>query len=272
MPKDEEYTADELDGLSEEERLAITGDDEDAADDDGEGVGDDDAGDDIDQDDDLEADDNQDNYDDGAEKQDEVVDELPVPKDKPEPPAQMKLPDDLSDSFKDRLKALTAKFDDGEIELADLLDGRDRINRDIYNAEVQVAEQNKAATVWKTAQDEFFASNDHYMKDEKRYASLDVCVKAVAASADNLSLPEILAKAKVMEEAMNGVVKVVAVKEKGPKSLRPSAPNLGDLPASAANDTASSGEFAHMDKLTGMEYEAALSAMSEAKRDRYMQG
>lgn len=249
-----DYTAEELEGLSEEERLAIM-DDDDAP---------------------------EPEVDDEVIEKEEVVEpevepEVVEPELEPEPekaevkePSPIKsvlLPDDIAEAFGAQLAELNQKYEDGDIELSALLDGRDKINRQIYNAEVDQAEKNSAAESWKTAQDDFFAANKHYFDDKARYDNLDLCVKAVAAANSEPTFARVLEKARKMEEAMAGV-QTVKTKDKLPPSPRPKAPNLGDLPAAATNDD--QGEFAFMDKLTGLEYEAALEKMSEVQLARFL--
>jgi hypothetical protein len=50
-------------------------------------------------------------------------------------------------------------------------------------------------------------------------------------------------------------------------------PTLGTMPAASdAEDTKDVGEFAHLEKLEGMELEAALAGMSKTDADRYLAG
>lgn len=297
-----EYTEEELAGLSEEEREAITGDDENADTDDDNGsddelTGDDESTGDDDNSDNGSSDGGQDGSDDDSDD-DSQVDNLegktpppPADIDTPQSDASqlskdvaVRLPESVAQQFQDRLKELATKFDDGDIALSEMLDERDKINREIYNAEVELAEQTKAANAWQAAQDVFFNSsaNAIYLQDQKRYDDLNLFVKTIAARNDNTSFADVLAKAAKMEAAMNGAVAPpaesdksgkeadkTAGKNKKPKSPLPAAPNIADIPASAPNVT-NGGEFAHMDSLSGIAYENALAKMSDDQRERYL--
>ena len=263
----ENYTEDELADLSEEERAAISEEIE---------------GEDDELDGDMDEAETDQAEDETEGQESEQADVITVDQTvKTEPPAQdtvrqdnVPLPANIADQFKAERAELSRQFDEGEIELADLLDQRDAIllkEREAvqnYNTEV------RAANDWQAAQDKFFADNGHYLKDQSRHAALDACVKAVANMPGVTSFDDCLAKAKRMEEAMNGPVAPAVPenqgKKTGGKSPRPEVPSIVDLPASAANESA--GEFAYIDKLTGVQLEDALSKLSEAQQERYLSG
>lgn len=290
-----DYTPEELADLSPEERAAIEDtsvgqDDTPAAgndDDDIDGTGGDDTG--------LVFDDVHDDEKPKGDGDDLAVDAGDTPVDVVAPPAKVdpaaeapvekpqqavRLPEDIAEAFKDQLNVLQAKFDDGDITMAELLDARDKINRDIYNAEVEEGAKVAAKEKWQGIQDAFFGANKIYLQDEQRYEDLNVCVKAIAASpaGSGLTDAQVLAKAKAMEETMNGVVNPVVTppadpgKGVPPKSPAPTNANLGDIPAAAPNETGKVNEFAYMDKLSGTAYEDALEKMPEATRDRFLKG
>ena len=208
----------------------------------------------------------------------EPVVEAPVDKQQ----QAVRLPDDVAQVFKDELSALSGKFDEGDITMAEYLDARDKINRDIYNAEVEEGAKVTAQEKWQEIQDAFFGTNPIYLKDEQRYEDLNACVKAIAQTPSGIKMgdAEVLAKAQKMEEAMNGGKPAGEIKppanpegkEKAPKSPPPSNTNIGDLPAAAPNETGKVNEFAYMDKLSGTAYEDALEKMPEATRDRFLKG
>jgi hypothetical protein len=272
----EEYTEEELLGLSEEERKAVL-----EPDDDEPVVEDvDDNADDTDDDPEVEEKDGRDDEPEVTEEDDhKEVEEKPEPEvEKPKAEKVIeklvvKLPDELAESFSTQLTDLQKKYDDGEIELSDLLNQRDKINRAIYNAEVEATEQANAKSAWESAQDVFLADNPIYTQDKARLIDFDLCVKAIGNKGDFNTFEEALTKAKKMEEAMNGKVepevkKEEEVKPKKAKSPRPKVPALSELPASKANDDG--GEFASLDSLTGIDYENALAKLTPAQLDRYL--
>lgn len=259
----EDYTEEELAGLSEEERSAISDEDDIV-----------DGTEDVSEDNEAHDD---------TEQVEEVVEEdaLKDEPDKentaeeaviPEPAKQntVPLPAEVADKFKAERAELSKKFDEGEIELVDLLDQRDIIARQEREAEVTYNDEVKAASDWQSAQDKFFSENELYLSDKERHAALDACVKAVANMPGVKSFDDCLSKAKRMEEAMNGVVAPVADKKVTAKSPRPAAPSIVDLPSAAQNESA--GEFDFIDKLTGVELETALGKLTEAQQDRYLSG
>lgn len=277
-----EYSEEELAGLSEEERAAIVGDDEDHE---GGDAGDEPAGDEGE--DGASASGEDEGADAGEDEGEEGEDDKSAPEDAkaPEPqkverqPEHVRLPEEVTAEFKARQDSLNEQFENGDITMAELLDGRDKINREIYNAEADASKQANAENAWQDAQYSFFKGNKHYLEEQnqKRYATLNVCVKAVAGSEDaaSMSLSEILAKAKSMEEAMSGVAsttKEPAKEEKPPKSKLPDHQSLSEIPAAAPTETGKPNEFSYMENLVGLEYEKAIDAMSEAQRDRFLKG
>jgi hypothetical protein len=271
------YTEEDLLGLSDEERKAVLEPDEDEP-----VVEEIDDADDVD-DDDPEVEKDEEPEVEQEEDSEEPEDE-PVKKEEPEAEKKLraekvieklvvKLPDELAESFSTQLADLQKQYDDGEIELSDLLNQRDKINRAIYNAEVEATEAANAKSAWESAQDVFLAGNPHYLDNKSRYADLNLCVKVVVEQGSAATFDQVLAMAKKMEEALNGKVepevkKAEEVKPKKANSPRPKVPALSELPASKANDDG--GEFVSLDSLTGIDYENALAKLTPAQLDRYL--
>lgn len=268
------YTDEELAGLSDEEREAVLDEDDKV---------DEIHAEELDETEDEEAEESEDEVEETEEEVEEdeqeeeiveVKEEKPEPTKEPETHAELKirLPDDIAEQFSQKLEDLQAKFDEGDLTMSQLLNERDKINRQIYNAEAEQAEQIKAANEWQAAQDVFLAANPEYLKAEnkERYLDLSDCVKAVVNKAK--SLPDALARAKKMEEAMNGPLsqKVEVKPEPREKSKKPEIPTLSDIPAAAENDTNKTDEFAYLDKLDGLELETALAQLSESKQEKYL--
>lgn len=274
-----EYTPEELADLSPEERAAIedgSEEEHDAGEEDIDLAGEEPEGEDAP----AAIDDPADAVD-TPEAKDEPAEERPIVEDATPEKAHpsVRLPDEVSQGFKDRLQALNDEYENGDKTLAEMLDERDKINREIYNAEAEAQEQETKQAEWKAAQAAFFVANKHYMENKQRYDDLNACVLAIAQTpaGSMMSNTAVLAKAKKMEEAMSGEAPAVtsenpAGKEKPPKSPAPANPNLGDLPAAAPNETGKANEFSYMDKLTGTAYENALEKMTEAQRDRFLKG
>jgi hypothetical protein len=263
-----EYSEEDLAGLSDEERKAVLEPDEPEVDDP--------EVDEPDEDDpEVDEPDEPDEPDKPEVVEDEPEPEPEVEKPKPEKVIEklvVKLPDELAEAFTAQLTDLQKQYDDGEIELSDLLNQRDKINRAIYNAEVEATEQANAKSAWESAQDVFLAGNPIYTTDTARLTDFNLCVKAIGNKGNFNTFEEALAKAKKMEEAMNG--KSTPKEEVKPepkakaKSPRPKVPAISELPTSKANDDG--GEFASLDSLTGIEYENALAKLTPAQLDRYL--
>lgn len=63
--------------------------------------------------------------------------------------------------------------------------------------------------------------------------------------------------------------KKVAAKTGRAPDLSNIPPTIGNLPAAAESDASDSGEFGHLDKLSGMAYETALARLSADQKARY---
>lgn len=131
----------------------------------------------------------------------------------------------------------------------------------------------------------------NYATDAEKGAALDDWCKRLGAKPENQDkAPEwFLAEAhrKVMAEfdirpgtaptaqkAEKATVSANKVAQKTGRApnLSNIPPTLGGLPAAAEQDTGDGGEFAHLDKLSGMAFEQAIARMSADQRDRYAAG
>jgi hypothetical protein len=266
----------------------------------------DDAGDADDADEDDDADDDQgddaDGADDGAddaaaaEHAAAPAPEAPAPAADPDftPPALDLTP--LAAEFNTRMealraekKALTAKLMAGELEADEYSDLEEKnlaardalreeqdINKrwftDVHNFRVQAAK----------------TSGINYFTDTEKDSALDGWVKVLAAKPENYEKPATWfleqAHKKVMIEfdiaapapkaPENGTKNVADGKKVAPKTARTPnlsgiPPTLGGLPAAAPATGGDGGEFAHLDKLSGFEYEKAIARMTPEQRDRW---
>lgn len=125
--------------------------------------------------------------------------------------------------------------------------------------------------------------------DEKMNDALDDWVKRLAVKPDMADKSETeilqLAHKKVMAEfditpqgkaapaAVSSAAAPAAPAAKPNKTRAPDLSNLpptiGGLPAAATTDPRDDGEFAHLDNLTGMEYERALARLTPDQKARY---
>lgn len=305
------YSEEELAGLSEEERAAIEaevdeteltataspvdlpddeGEEDDAGtgDDDGDGEGGDDAGEDPGGEDGGEGSDDEGAGDDAGEGQDDGdggddagdPDPVPTESDSREEPVN---PYDYSDTAKEKLKDLREKLNDGELSPAEYDEQSDAIKSDDYKTRMQESENRR----WGNAVMSFLGRHKDYTQEANpvKFAALDSEVKRMAKAGEigNMTHRQILEQAKAnVEKAFGGAVKQeppadTGKKDKGkpakPKAEAPDAPNLGDVPAAGVeNPRANNSEFAHLDKLNGVELEAALEKMTPAQQERYLAG
>jgi len=195
-------------------------------------------------------------------------------------------PFDYSDEAKGQIKELRAQLDSGDLSPAEYEEKADAIRSEDYRQRLQLNENQR----WGRAVHAYLASHEDYQADKNpvRFAALDGEVRRLANSVeiDGLTHIQILDKARKNVEKAFGVPTPKATgddvppagKEKTapppkPKAQVPDVPNLGDLPAAGVeNPKGTGGEFAHLDKLTGADLEAALEKLTPTQQDRYLAG
>lgn len=203
-----------------------------------------------------------------AEEAEEVEEDEPA---RPVQPVVQQQPD-----FAAMLADLDQKFEDGELSMAQYLSQRDALNEqrialrmrsEIYEA---TREQN-----WQAANTKFFSEHPDYSaeKSRLRFVAMQVAVEDIAAENSGLSDLDLLLKAKEKVDAEFGIKKPEA-KPEANKPLRvvsdrsKAPPSLRDIPAAAASDTGG-GEFSHLEKLSGIDLEAAVARMSPEQQARW---
>ena len=182
------------------------------------------------------------------------------------------------------LDAIEGKFQEGELdaderraEIRKIERERDaeirKINAANTNAEIQ-------GQKWDAEQKAFFKANQGYAQP-LLFNALNAEVMRIA------SLPEAAGKSgmQILQAAKRCIDQQLAAVTGGklpdadkqkqkqadgkPKAKRPDVQTLGGVPAAAAADTGND-KWAHIDKLTGLAYEQALSKMSEAEQAAYL--
>ncbi len=279
------YTEEELALLSEEEREAIAADSPEAdrelleavagddAGDEGEGDQAGDAGDDAQNKDEADGDEGAAAGDDAVsgDDADDKADFVP----KYHAPAV--------DDYAVKLTALDESFQSGDVELKDYNAQRDALVRQQLKAEI-ASEQNAQVEeqLWQREISDFMDAHKEY-GNKFRHAALDIAVKDLAADEANADKPGrwFLREAhKIVERefgataqqekppADNGDDKKPAGNGRKP-DLSVVPKTLAHLPAAELPDTGSVDEFAHLDRLTGLELENAVSRLSATERERY---
>lgn len=307
MAKDE-YTEDQLAGLTEEERAALEEeiDGEEGAEDDDpeleelgeEELGEDGADDDDPEKDDKDGDDGK-GGDDTADDPDEDDDDG-APATKPAEPAPAPLlTGDVPEDFDDQVKAIAAakdeldqKFEDGDLSTKEYRAEMDKLNKQERQLEMQEFKaraaqemaENQQRAQWAATVQSFLGEHPQYSSSQLRYQALDTMVKRVASDEANAGLTgaEILAKAHELVEADLGSTAAPAAEKsvdqgkkpvkKGGKTEIP--PTLAKVPAADTTDVANS-KFALLDRLADTDpvrYESELAKLSEEEADRYLAG
>jgi hypothetical protein len=277
------------DGLTEEERAALTDENDEGGDtneddqgDDGEGGngGDADAADDGDDADDAAAAGRDDGEaaGDGAEQQ-EAQAQQGAPLLVAQAPADA---DEKLAEIATKKDELIAKFDDGDItakEYQQQLDGLGKQEREIERAVDKAAiafdmEQQRLKNEWTSTTTSFLDANKVYRDNPRLYRALDQEVRDVAVTDEGKAMTgaQILAKAHAnLSEAFG--LKTEAPKEgakPGRKVVLP--PTLGKVPAAEGSDT-DGGKYAGLDRLATTDplaYEEKLMSLSESERDAYL--
>ena len=190
---------------------------------------------------------------------------------------------------KDAVAAARAKFNEGELEQAELdaeldrlQDERDQL-RDMKTRATVSAEMQQQSThqAWTATINGFFEEVAKsaelgivdYRKDAAKQADLDAMVRALGAAPGNEHKP----MRWFLEEGHRRVVAlhgIATTKKTADVRRKPDASavvtNLADVPGGAGDADPVSDEFAELDKLTGLDYERALGRLSEDKRAQYL--
>lgn len=208
------------------------------------------------------------------------------------------------ENFQEAMGHLDAQFDEAVAKLADQYENGDlsfseyrkqerQLSRDFDAARFSLHEANLKAEIaaehsrqsleqkWRMEQELFYSDNPDYKSDP-------ILRGALSAQLDQMYRDEKLVgrsglwflreAAKAVDARFNRATpakqdsaKLQEVKEtlKKREVNRPELPKtLAEVPAAA--DNLESNEFAHLDKLSGLEYERALAAMKEDDRERYL--
>jgi hypothetical protein len=197
------------------------------------------------------------------------------------------------ENFDERMTALNAtkaeafkKMMDGEIsaeEYADVerkyLDERDALRsaQERHITSKQMQEQT-AQQRWQWEVENFkkhALKNDgvDYVKDDKMNNALDRWVKVLANDPENANQPGewFLQEAHKHVKQQYGLGKQEQKPDPKPRTpdLKNIPPTLGRLPSADEGD-AGKNEFAHLDKLDGMDLEKALAKMPKEQQDRWL--
>lgn len=184
--------------------------------------------------------------------------------------------------FNSQKAALRAKLNDGDIGLNEFTEQLDAIGkeeraleRQVWEAEnAQKQNDHNANQRWQWEQEQFFAApaNAAY-KDKYLLTALDAAIKDLANDPANASKkgPWFLSQADKMIRERFGMAKSEKQDiDPPPPPRRRAPPTLAGLPSAELPETGGGDEFAHLDKLGGVELEAALAKMTPDQQDRYL--
>lgn len=231
--------------------------------------------------------------DDADDPEEDAADDKPAAKDAP---YQAPLPSDYDDqikAIKDEDAALRQKFKDGEIDiderdagLAALAEKREGLVIQRAKAEIaQEMSQQSAQRQWESTVATFLtgAAKEEggfdYRKDDGKRADLDQFLKILADKPENADKPMdwFLQEAHKRVKALHGVapapkretVEEAVARRRAPVSAMPK--NLSQVPGSDGPGDVD-GEFADIERLEGLEYEAAIAKLTPAQREKFLLG
>ena len=281
-----EFNEEELSRLSDEERAAIEGDEDEAeilekiagADDSAEDDAEDSEGDDT-----GAAADDTTGAADAADDAGAADDVAPVAQEfRPEfvAPEVEGAADRLAE-LKDQSASLAQQFSDGDIDLPTFMAEKSKLDEEITaikitNAQADFAKKQNESTRdqrWTWEQERFFAQESSAVyKDDILRSALAASIRKLDADTKNAGKP----LAWFLEEADRQVRERFNTPAVAKGKQQPKAPNLSavpktlsSLPAADLSETGG-GEFAYLDKLDGMALERALAKMSPEQEARYL--
>lgn len=198
---------------------------------------------------------------------------------------EVAMTDTVPDDLKQKLDALDAEMEEGEMDVIKYMNQRSQIEKQITAFQIQEANEQKEFNKWMDVQDAFLSANRQYVDNKILNGALDSALKEIQADprAKGLNVQQIFAAADYLvkstlgglteeqKPANNKKEEVPAEKQSKPANTLPDIPTLTNVPASNANDTGVD-PFAAIDRLVGAEKEAALAKLTESQLEAYLKG
>jgi hypothetical protein len=195
---------------------------------------------------------------------------------------------DVPEELDAKLTALDAKYDAGDLTMAQYNRERDKVNREIWDVQNTAKETQREAVSWQKTQGQFFRNRPEYLIVEgatpEEAERREIMYGAFRQKADALTAKQAetgMSDMEILVAADKAVKRIFNIKpaeaapvvapEKKPPAKLPDIVTLGDLPA-AAPTSLDSDPFAALDKLTGEAYEAALERLTDQQRRIYEDG
>lgn len=288
-----EFTEEEMAGLSDEERAALLDEDDDSTgadpegDQDGEDGGDESGG----EGDTSGTDEGGDSGEgDPSPGQPEAEGKAEAP---PAIPFIPVLPVDTSrlDGISSQLEELNQQLQDGDLDLVEYTKLRDPLIREQTQIELtQHFNEQQQAQLWKHEQTLFFSKNDAFRTDPILNGALRAAFKQLDTDENEHKTGyDLLLEAKALVDARFGggvsggkASTGTSGKSGGDQTATPRrgspARDSTDIPKTladvipASDNSTNADEFAHLDNLTGLEYEQALAKLPKDAEERYLRG
>lgn len=190
---------------------------------------------------------------------------------------------DPVENYAEKVDALDAAFEQGDIDLKSYNAQRDALVRAQLKAEIAKEQQAQVeAQLWEREVSDFKDDHPEYKTSKVRHAALDAVVKDLAADEANVNKTGrwFLREAHRIVQEEFGARAETRVPEKTPErtpqkqrtpDLSVVPKSLSHLPAADIPETGAVDEFAHLDRMTGIELENAVARLSPAERERYRQ-
>ncbi len=209
--------------------------------------------------------------------------EEPAKEDDPEPEVKhrYKSSDEYDKDLQEQLDQLKTDRDDGKLDLDEYLDKRDRVVREQGDRDYERNESQRTAL---KIESEFFKANPDYRpeKNSIRFNVMNDQVKELQDDPEWSNKPyrELLDEAKFRAEEAFGIPRSKDQKQenkggpgddkqKRPKQNKKPPESVADLP-SEDDVEVSGGEFAELDAMDPIELEDALARMSTDRREAYL--
>lgn len=183
------------------------------------------------------------------------------------------------DDLNAELATIKQKFDDGDISIDEYIDERDRISRAIVKAELKAEiASDEVAKSWERSQSDFLKQNGYLRENDIVYDAFAMQVNKILQTPKSRSMTdeEVLAAAKQKVDAAFGRAPEPHKKSESPvKKAKAEAADTSRVPQSlrgipvAEPHDVDGSKFAYLDKLSGVEFEAAIAKLSSDDAARW---
>lgn len=183
------------------------------------------------------------------------------------------------DGLNAELATIKQKFDDGDISIDEYIDERDRISRTIVKAELKAEiASDEVAKSWERSQSDFLKQNGYLRENDIVYDAFAMQVNKILQTPKSRSMTddEVLATAKQKVDAAFGRAPEPHKKSESPvKKAKSEAADTSRVPQSlrgipvAEPHDVDGSKFAYLDKLSGVEFEAAIAKLSSDDAARW---